>query len=124
MRLLKTHTLTFSLPSGEGYPGLDGIWVHPAPTTDDIEGSLQAFKKGTETLVLPDGYRTEDAKVFFTDIDIPTQNEFSAEQAATTVIKGREYTAFDKEDNTGFGLAADHYKVLLIREPQPNGDGW
>lgn len=124
MRLLNTHSLVFTMYASGGYPGTDGNWVYPTPTTQTVKGSLQSFKKGTETLILPDGYRTQDVKVFLTKTNIPTLEESSSKKAATTIIDGRTYVVHDREDNTGFSLAADHYKLYLVREPQDDGEGW
>ena len=63
-----------------------------------------------------------DARVIFTTTPLKTVTNIGAkEKPDTTVIDGLVYEAWAVEDWTGFGLIADHFRVVFIRQFQDTG---
>ena len=111
--LARTKLVFYS--EAEGYYNDAGEWVGGDLSTTSLKGSLQSFRRNTKQLLLPDGISSSDARVFFTTTKLKSSDEFGDTQADYTVINGREFYVKEVEDNTGYGLMADHYKCLLIR---------
>lgn len=118
MKLLKTHTLTFSIPS-ESTLDLDGVWTEGVSTEQIVKGSLQAFRRGKTTLILPDKLKTSDSRLFYTATEIEV-----IANPPTTVINGKTFVLYDHEPNIGFGLKTDHHTYLLIKQDKltPGGE--
>lgn len=120
LALMSTHSLIFSIP-GVSYRGSDSLWVEGTPSALKTIGSLQAFSRGKETLVLPEGLRSQDARVYYSKDTIPLLDEYTESKASSVTIDGKKFYAFDVEHNVGFGLVADHYKYYLLRKPLNTG---
>lgn len=130
MRLLKTHQLTFTFEA-DGYYNNDGEWTTGTITTKPLDGSLQSMRRGSDlqklgvsTKQLPDGYFAEDAKAFYTKESVDMLDEDNDVSPSTTIINNKTYKVWKIRDNTGFGLAADHYVVILLKLPKANSGGW
>lgn len=124
-RLMKTHSLVFIRPA-QGYFS-KGKWVAGGV---DVEipaiGSLQPFKKGWDSIVLPEGTRTEDAKTFLSLVKLQPANDHTkpVTRSDYTIIDGKRFEIWSFEDWTGFGLRTDHYEYTLVASPpKTDGDG-
>lgn len=123
MKLFKTHTLIFSIPSGNTLNEFGEI-VEGTPINKSVQGSLQAIRTGgTVARSLPEGIRTSDARFFYTKTNLQLADEGLKVSSAYTTIDGKKFTIFSEEDNTGFGLKTDHYKYLLVRESPKTFEG-
>jgi len=130
MKLFKTHKLTFTFETGGEY-NLDGDWTDGVKTNRDIWGSLQSMRKGSDlmklgsiTQQLPEGYHAQDAKAFYTKEDVSILDADNNVSPAETVINNKTYKVWRSRDNTGFGLAADHWVIVLIKKAKANSGGW
>lgn len=115
MRLLRTHTLTFTTPS-QGYYDALGEWNDGASTPVIARGSLQAFRRGVKRLNLPDGVLTTDARLFYSKTLLQAPNENQGLSGAYTTIGTEKFVVVDVEPNSDFGLKADHNVHLLVKE--------
>ena len=114
--LLKTTVLTFTrFEEGNYDVGGTEEWVDGTPTPVIAEGSLQPFREGTSKVVLPEGTKTQDARLFYTKTLLRTEDEFNNTVADTTVINGATYEVFNSGDWNQFGLSVDHFRAILIR---------
>lgn len=130
MRLLRTHSLTFTFEA-DGYYNNDGEWTDGSLTTKTILGSLQSMRAGSDlqklgvtTKQLPEGYLVEDARAFYTQGDVDMLDEDNGTSPAKTTINNKVYKVWKVRPNTGFGLRVDHTVVILIKEPRANSGGW
>lgn len=123
MKLLETHSLTFSIPTESQYDEF-GNWVEGSLTSLPALGSLQSIDRGLKFKLQQNGNRTEDVKVFYTKTNVPSMLEKDNLSRPHTVIEGRKFYVHDREPNVGFGLYADHYKLILVSESAINGGGW
>lgn len=120
LKLFNTHSLQFLNPTVGTYDA-HMRWVAGTPTKVNTKGSLQPYRKGTETIALPEGMKSEDGRVYFCKTLLTTSDQFDGTNASTTVIGGKTFYVYDKEDFTGYGLLADHYKYYLVRESFKQG---
>lgn len=123
MRLMRTHKLTITREgsdSDKGYYDKSGKWVNPTTIETFIaKGSLQPFKKAEQMKVFPEGTRTSDVKIFYTDADIRTTKEYQNLPADKTTIGGHVWTFFMKEDWNGFSSvisSPQHNAVVLLKD--------
>lgn len=130
MRLFKTHTLTFTFEA-DGYYNRDGEWTTGTLSTQNIQGSLQSMRRGSDlqklgftTKQLPEGYRTEDVRSFYTQGSVDMLDENNGLSPSTTVIDGKNFKVWKVRVNTGFGLRMEHSVVILLKQPQANAGGW
>ena len=119
--LLETHTLTFDYYTS-GYDN-DGRWVEIVADNIVALGSLQPYRDGEKASILPEGVTVNDARIFYTKVPLGTDNVNTKTAAYSTKIGDNTFEVFMVEDWTGFGLAADHYKITLIRRDLPTGGG-
>lgn len=122
MKLLETHTLTFSIPTANTL-GTDGRWTEGTPTSLIVKGSLQSFKRGKKSLVLPEGISISDSRLFYTQTKVSAPDDIDIQAAPTTLINGKTFVIYDEEDNTGFNLKSNHYLYLLIRQDKLTAGG-
>ena len=114
--LFSSHTLTFNVPDNDGYYEDNGTFVSGSTTPQDIVGSLQPFDKKKERIVLPEGVRAIDTKIFYTQTEIKTSDNLDDQFPYTTTVEGHLYEVFIVEPWIGFGLPdLEHYKCFLRR---------
>jgi hypothetical protein len=120
--LLKTHQLTFFRYAPGYHDGL--TWVQGAPTSlGVVEGSLQPYKQGKTGMMPPEGTRTEDSRLWYTETLLQITDEFTDTLGDYCLIGGRQFQVFTFEDWTGFNLTTDHYKYLLVAADQNTQGG-
>lgn len=120
MRLNKAQTLTFTGYSVGNYD-VSGKWVEGAPTEYTIQCTLQPYREGKTTILLPAGAKAETTFVCFTEDDVKTTEQFDSTSADTTIIDGHEYVAMSVENWTKTSLRLKHKKVLLVRRDIDTG---
>ncbi len=116
INLLKTSTLTFTRPDGSPQLLPSGKYSESSTTDFDVKGSLQPYLKGRTTVKLPDGYKTTDARWFYTKTQLNPVDQFSKEDGDQTVIDGHTFVVFDNGDWNQYGLTVDNYACILIRK--------
>ena len=127
--LLKTDMLDFERddPNTKGRYDNTGKWVEaPKILIEYVEGNLQPFRTGNNILkngeyrrMTKAGYSADDARIFYTDTRLLTENQFLSRKADRTQIDGLWFFVFSVKDWKRYGLTLDHYECILVREDQP-----
>lgn len=128
--LYKSHCLTFTQKTTAPTIGRDGRVVDSNDSETIIaEGHLIPFREYNNKLVLPQGVREQDVKIFYSKVKTIRQaDEKSKLPAALTTIDGDVYEVFNKRPWDGskpLGIirGTDNYDYVLIRqnpvEPSP-----
>ena len=97
-----------------------GRWVEGTPVVENIVGNIQPFvSSGRNTQRLPDGLKTTDLKMLFTQDDTRTVDQYSAVEADSYFLEaGQEWVAFQIFNYTHQELQLYHKEVLLVRRDQ------
>ena len=113
--LIRDNTLTFTRYSAQTEDDFGDV-INGTASTIETSGSLQPFRRGDVTSVLPEGKKAEDARVYYTSTALRAADPYEQTQPDETTISGRKFQVFDVGDwatTTIFrGLA--HYKVVLL----------
>lgn len=120
--LISDVSLTFTRYGGQTIsPG--GSVTRTTPQTIAVRGSLQPFRLGDVTTVLPEGKRAEDARMFYTKTRLRASNSVTQTPADTVVINGEVFEVFNNGDwaTTTILTGLSHYKVILLRQGQNGG---
>jgi hypothetical protein len=83
---------------------------------EDVKFSIQPFTKGSTQHVLPEGIKSDDARVLFTKFAMKQASQKTKLKADRVEIDDEIYVAFKVASWSTHGLLADHYEALAIRE--------
>ena len=124
-RIRRQTELTFLRDVGEGSWGEDGAWHESPRKLIKIRGSLQPFTMNkSSTLILPEGLKYNDAKVFYSAEQIQTVDQFEMSKADVTYIEGLEYVALGVADwRHAVSSRMRHCETLLVRRDKLPGGG-
>ena len=119
--MLKTRTLTFDR-TAEGYHQA-GEWVEGAITKVLAEGSLQPLNRRTyqvnSTLskeVEDRGMSSSDIRVFYTETELRTAEEYTNTSADITYINSIPYEPVLVNPWTELDSDLEHYEVFLAKK--------
>lgn len=119
-RLIKDTELTFYRPPTQAI-GPSGRLINPNPN-DLVEivsyGSLQPYRRGKETDVLPEGIKTIDARFWYSAQILQTADQNNDIQADFTYIDGKKFIVFDNGDQsvTNVLKRLAHFEYILIKD--------
>jgi len=118
MKLLRTSDLVLTrYGASEGYYNAQNIWVDGTTTEAiPIQGSLQPFSKGNNSVELPEGVRGDASVFLYTKTRLKSQDDVKGTTADTILIDDDVYECFYVEDWTRYNLKAIHYKAVFIRK--------
>lgn len=94
---------------------VEGVWTPAAPSTFDIEGSLQPLN-GRELLLLPEGERSKGSWKLYTEpeVELRVAEAGGAAEADTVAWEGRTLRVVGRLDHGHHtGLTLQHRKYLL-----------
>lgn len=127
MRLLRTSTLPLirSLP---GYSDDNGDWIEGGQdlAITSFDCNIQPYLKGEYQMTLPEGIKSIDAFVAYSQTEVKTSDQFELKSADRTIYKGQEYYAYASSDWTlalsGLGTGRiNHHEIIFIRLPKNPG---
>lgn len=115
MQLMKKNLLEFTKYSP---PTLLTSGKYTTNSGDVIEvlGNLQPTGHGLSTVKLPEGFKTQDSRIFYTKELLTPVSEYTKEDGDTTSIGEVGYVVFNSGDWEGYQLIPDHYAVILIKK--------
>jgi len=118
----KVTPLTFLRVDGDWSES--GQWVeYGSPVSVVALGNLQPYRMGTSQLTLPEGFKAQDALIYYTETPINTVDQFTKALADRTTIDNRTYIAQNSENWSRYVSNNNHYKVLLVRDDLPSNGG-
>lgn len=87
-----------------------GFPVESSPTTLNTRGSLEPLSYGERLRILPEGYATNEAKLYYTKTKLIQRDECT--------INGKTFMVMDIDDWTTNNSRLSHYEVVLMaKEP-------
>lgn len=122
-RIRRQTPLTFLRDTGNGYWDEAGKWREGVREPIVFRGSLQPFSMGrSKTLILPEGLKSQDAKVFYSTETIYTVDQFSMTKADVVFIDCLEYVALSTDDwRHTVSSRLRHCETLLVRRDKLPG---
>lgn len=113
--LIQDVTLTFTRRTAETVDEFGDVVEGTASTFTAI-GSLQPFRRGDVTSVLPEGKKAEDAVVFYSNVELRSADPYDQTPPDTTVINGRTFEVFDVGNWSTTTILTNlrHYKTVLL----------
>lgn len=124
--LLETRILSFVRddPNSKGYYDENRRYVEASKLPPiQVEGNMQPFKAGNNLLrdgehrlITEQGYNADDARIFYSATKLNPLDPFAKTKADRTTIDGHSYFVFSAKDWSGYGLSAEHYEYILVRE--------
>lgn len=127
IKLFKTHSLTFTrypALADEDQYDINGKFLGRADPTPipNVKGSLQPWRRAITRDELPEGVTAKDLRMFMTQTELLSANEFTNQPADETEIDSVPYIVHHVEPWVGYGLKSDHYRVFLLRKDKLNGN--
>lgn len=124
-RIRRQTELVFLRDTGKGGYNEAGEWEESSRVRIPMRGSLQPFTMNkSSTLVLPEGIKYNDAKVFYSTETIQTVDQFDMTKADVTFIEGLEYVAMGVADwRYAVSQRMRHCETLLVRRDKLPGGG-
>lgn len=80
-----------------------------------IRCSIQPFREGNQTVLMPDGTQIKGGQIIYTTTQLRTDSPDGKYAADETVIDGIQYKCF-YEENWNRYLSQRHYKYVFIRK--------
>lgn len=120
--LLQTSTLTINRVA-EGYWDSTGAWIDGATSTFDIECNIQPFQDGRSRTLLPEGINTDGALIVYSKTRLNPADQLTDTQGDTFTFDSFNYRIIKLELWSQFGLLADHYKHIAVRQNQNTNGG-
>lgn len=110
--------LTITRSSAGDY--VNGRWLPSSTSPLTVQASIQPIT-GRELLRFPEGWRTREPVMVYTETELRTVDEAAKKQADTFAYNGRTYEVSKVEPWTMGGLS--HYEVtaLKVDETQTGG---
>lgn len=121
--LFNETTLTITRDDGDGYYDDSGQWSEGSVSTFDVIGSLQPYREGSAQRTLPEGLKSYDSQVYFTQSLLRTVNEFGETKADTAVIDSLTYVALFAKNYSRSGLIPSHYEVVFVKQDKLTNGG-
>lgn len=82
----------------------------------NTKGSLQPYRLGDKTVIVPEGSNPNDIRLYYTKTLLKNADTGTDSYPDTCVISGRTYEVFDTGDWTTNLSTLAHYKVVLVRK--------
>ena len=125
IKLLQKNALQFRRIGDDldkGYYDKSGQYVSATTVTlIDAVGNLQPWTPYNNQLVLPEGTREQDLRIYYTKTELRVVDQYENLPADETTIDGDNWTVFTKQPWTGYSLTPDHNSYVLIRDNPRSG---
>lgn len=124
-RLINDTSVTFYRPPEEELDEYGDI-VPPDPENVSevpTRGSLQPYQRGDESVVLPEGRETEDARTYVTKVDLKASS--SDVSPDYCILEGRKFIVFDRANasTTNVLRRVRNFQYVLLRDDSEEAQG-